>query len=124
MIATVVGVLFFPTRLALIKSATEFGSAAREHAPHCPVVGGGELVPVGMGVGLPMRTEQGCEGEGHDLRFYRAGGVGFLLTIGKDGEGFAAFALADFREVEVGHDFLERAVAEVGGDLSDRGSAF
>lgn len=46
------------------------------------------------------------------------------LTVGEGGEGVAAFALADLGEVEVAHDFLERAVAKVGGDLSNRRSAF
>lgn len=44
---------------------------------------------------------------------------GSILAVGKGGEGFAAFALADFGEVKVNHDFLERAVTEVGGDLSN-----
>ena len=46
------------------------------------------------------------------------------LAVGKGVEGIAAFALADLGEVEVGHDFFERAVTEVGGDLSHGGSAF
>lgn len=46
------------------------------------------------------------------------------LAVGEGVEGVAAFGLADLGEVEVNHDFLERAVTEVGGDLSNGGTAF
>lgn len=51
--------------MAFVESATECGRAAREDAPHGPVVVGVELVPVGLGVGFPMLTEQVCEMQGH-----------------------------------------------------------
>ncbi len=64
-VATVVGVVLFLAAVALIESPAEGGCAAREDAPHGPVVVGGEGVPVGMGVVFPMRTEQVCEVECH-----------------------------------------------------------
>ena len=113
-VATVVGVLLFLAACALIETATELGRAAREDAPHRPVVVVGELVPMGMGVGFPMLGEEVCEVQGHGLRCWR----GVALAVGKGGEGVAAFALADFSEVKVDHNFLERAVTQgVGGDV-------
>ena len=46
------------------------------------------------------------------------------LAVGKRFKGLAALALTDLGEMEVAHDFLERAVTEVGGDLSNRSAAF
>lgn len=46
------------------------------------------------------------------------------LAVGKGVERVAALALADLGEVEISHDFLERAVAEIGGDLPDGCTAF
>jgi hypothetical protein len=66
-VATVVGELFFLAAVALIESATERCGAAREGAPHGPVVVVGELVPMGMGVGFPMFGEEICEVQGHGL---------------------------------------------------------
>ncbi len=54
------------------------------------------------------------------VRFFRR----VALGVGEGFKGIASFALADLGEMEVTHDFLEGAVAEVGGDLTDRGSAF
>ena len=110
-----VGVLLCFAAFALIETATELDGAAREDAPHGPVVVVGELVPMGMGVGFPMLGEEVCEVQGHGLRCWR----GVALAVRKGGEGVAAFALADLGEVKVGHHFLERAVTKVGGDLSD-----
>ena len=59
-VATVVGVLLFLAAFALIETATELGGAAREDAPHGPVVVVGELVPMGLGVVFPMLIEQVC----------------------------------------------------------------
>ena len=59
-VATVVGELFGFTAVALIEPSAEGGRAAREDAPHGPVMVGVELVPVGMGVVFPMRTEEVC----------------------------------------------------------------
>lgn len=120
-VATVVGVLLFLAAFALIETATELGRAAREDAPHGPVMVVGELVPMGLGVGFPMLGEEICEVQGHGMRCWR-GRV--ALAVRKGGEGFAAFALADLGEVKVGHHFLERAVTKVSGDLSNRRSAF
>jgi hypothetical protein len=64
-VATVVGELFFFAAGAIIESATEGCGAAREDAPHGPVVVVGELVPMGMGVGFPMFGEEVCEVQGH-----------------------------------------------------------
>lgn len=47
-----------------------------------------------------------------------------MLAVGKEGKGVTAFGLADLGEVEVNHHFLERAVAEVGGDLPNGSTAF
>ena len=51
-----VGVLFGFASVALIETSAECGRAAREDAPHGPVMVGVELVPVGMGVVFPMPT--------------------------------------------------------------------
>ena len=77
-------------------------------------------MPVSTGVFFPMRTEQVCERQGHGCGDSR----GVALAVGEGVEGVAAFALADLGEMEVNHDFLERAVAKVGGDLSNGGTAF
>ena len=103
--------------MALIEPSAESGRAAREDAPHGPVMVGGELVPVGMGIGFPMLTEQVCESQGH-------GGNGLLLDSGQGAQGVTGLGLADLGEVEVNHDFLERAVAEVGGNLPDGSATF
>lgn len=59
-VAAVIGVLLFLAAFALIETPAELGRAAREDAPHGPVVVVGELVPVGMGVGFPMLGEEVC----------------------------------------------------------------
>lgn len=66
MVATMVGVVVSATAAAAIDAPTHLGSAARADAVHSPVVGGAQLPSMGMGVGLPMLTEQLCEGESHD----------------------------------------------------------
>ena len=65
MVATVIGEVFLLATIALIESTAEGGRAAREDAPHGPVVVVGELVSVGLGVVFPMLTEQVCEVECH-----------------------------------------------------------
>lgn len=60
MVAAVVGVVFGLASAALIETPAECGRAAREDAPHGPVVVGGELVAVGAGVVFPMPAEQVC----------------------------------------------------------------
>ena len=64
-VATVVGVVSGLAAAALIEPAAECGRAAREDAPHGPVVVGGELVAVGAGVVFPMPAEQVYEVQGH-----------------------------------------------------------
>jgi hypothetical protein len=56
-IATVIGEVFLLATIALIEPSTEGVRAARENAPHGPVVVVGELVTVGLGVFFPMFTE-------------------------------------------------------------------
>lgn len=119
-VAAVVGVLFFLTAVALIEAPAEFGRAAREDAPHGPVMVGVELVPAGMGVVFPMRGEEVCEMQGHGLRCRR----GVALAVRQGVERGAGVLLADLGEVEVTDDFLERAVAEEGRDLPNRSAAF
>ena len=114
-VATVVGVVFFLAAVALIEPAAELGCAAREDAPHGPVMVGGELVPVGMGIGFPMLTEQVCESQGH-------GGNGLLLDSGQGAQGVTGLGLADLGEVEIDERGLEGGVAEVGGDLPEAGA--
>ena len=63
-----VGVLFGFAVAALIEPSAKGGRAAREDAPHGPVMVGVELVPVGMGVVFPMLTEQVCKMQGHKVR--------------------------------------------------------
>ena len=70
-VATVVGELLFLAASALIETATERCRAAREDAPHGPVVVVGELVPMGLGVVFPMPGEEVCEVQGHGLRCWR-----------------------------------------------------
>lgn len=119
-VATVMGELFGLAAVALIEPSAEGGRAAREDAPHGPVMVGVELVPVGTGVVFPMPAEEVCEVQGHGCGCQR----GVALAVGEGVEGVAAFGLADLGEVKVNHHFLERAVAEVGGDLSNGGAAF
>lgn len=119
-VATVIGELFGLAAVALIEPPAEGGRAAREDAPHGPVMVGVELVSVGMGVVFPMLTEQFCEVQGHGCGCQR----GVALAVGEGVEGVAAFGLADLGEVEVNHHFFERAVTEVGGDLPNGGTAF
>ena len=114
-VAAVPGVVFGLAAAALIEPPAEGGRAAREDAPHGPVVVGGELVPVGMGVVFPMRTEQVCQVERH-------GADGLLLDSGQGAQGVAGLGLADLGEVEVDEGGLEGAVAEVGGDLPQAGA--
>ena len=67
-----------------------------------------------------MLTQDVCEGEGHlavEARW-------FSLNSGQGGERSSGLGFADFGEVKVDEGGLERAVAEVGGDLSDVGAAF
>ena len=64
-VATVVGVVFGFAVAALIETSAEFGRAARENAPHGPVMVVRKLVPVGLGVVFPMLIEQVCEMQGH-----------------------------------------------------------
>ena len=68
MVAAVVGVLLLLAVVTLIETPAESGRAAREDAPHGPVMVVGELVPVGMGVVFPMLAEQVCEMQGHGMR--------------------------------------------------------
>jgi len=114
-VATVVGVVLFLAAVALIEPPAEGGRAAREDAPHGPVVVGGELVPVGTGVVFPMRTEEVCEVECH-------GAGGLLLDSGQGAQGVAGLGLADLGEVEIDEGGLEGGVAEVGGDLTQAGA--
>ncbi len=64
-VTTVISELFFLAAITLIEPPTKGGRAARENAPHGPVMVVGELVPVGLGVGFPMLTEEVCEIESH-----------------------------------------------------------
>jgi hypothetical protein len=114
-VAAMIGVVNFPAAFALIALAAEGGRAAREDAPHGPVVVGGELVPVGMGVAFPMPAEQVCEMQGHE-------GSAWLLDSGQGAQGVAGLGLADLGEVEIDEGGLEGGVAEVGGDLAQTGA--
>lgn len=60
-----VGVLFLPAVATLIETPAKIGRAAREDAPHGPVMVGVELVSVGTDVVAPMLIEQVCEKQGH-----------------------------------------------------------
>ena len=114
-VATVIGVVFGFASIALIEPAAEGGRAAREDAPHGPVMVVGELVPVGSGVVFPMFTKQVCELQGH-------GGNGRLLDSGQGAQGVAGLGLADLGEVEINEGGLEAGVAEIGGDLPQAGA--
>jgi hypothetical protein len=115
-VATMVGVVLFLAAVALIEPPAEGGRAAREDAPHGPVVVVGELVAVGTGVVFPMLAKEVCEVEGH-------GANGTLLDSGEGAEGVAGLGLADLGEVEVDEGGLEGGVAEVGGDLPQAGAS-
>ena len=67
-VAAVVGVVFLLAAATLVEPPAQLGRAAREDAPHGPVMVGGELVPVGTGVVGPMLAEQICEMQGHEVR--------------------------------------------------------
>lgn len=69
MVTGVVGEVVFLAGgvLALVKSAAQFGSPAREDAPDGPVVDSGELATVSSGIGMPVLSQEFCEGEGHRL---------------------------------------------------------
>ena len=49
-----VGEVGFCTAIAAVEPPTERGGAAREDAPHGPVMGGAEVAVVGTGVVRPM----------------------------------------------------------------------
>lgn len=66
-VAAVIGVLFGLAAVAFVEASAERGRAAREDAPHGPVVVGVELVPVGLGVFFPMLSEQFCKVQGHGV---------------------------------------------------------
>ena len=68
MIAAVVGEVMFSAVTALVELPAEFGSAAREDAPHRPVVGGAEPGAVGGGVAPPMLPQKIGESERHGGR--------------------------------------------------------
>ena len=53
---------------ALVEVATEFGGAAREGVPHGPIVDAGKLAAMSRGKGMPVLTQDLCEGERHDAR--------------------------------------------------------
>ena len=110
-----IGVVFFLAAVALIEPTAEGGRAAREDAPHGPVVVGGELVAVGTGVVFPMPAEQVCQIEGHE-------GDERLLDSGQGAQGVAGLGLADLGEMEIDEGGLEGGVAEVGGDLPQAGA--
>lgn len=117
MVTAVVGVVSLVAAITAVEAPAEFGGAARKDAAHRPVVVGAKALPVSLSVSCPMLTEQLCEIESHERRSRRLG-------IGEGVEGGAGSLFADLGEVEVAHDLLERAVAEVGGDLSHGGPAF
>ena len=72
-----IGVLLGSAAIALIEASAECACAAREDAPHGPVMVGVELVSVGFGVTFPMLTKQFCEMQGHGVRVsaFSAGGL-------------------------------------------------
>lgn len=65
MVTTVIGVVFGVAAVTLIEPPAEDGRAARENAPHGPVMVGVELVSVSVDVVFPMLTEEFCEMQGH-----------------------------------------------------------
>jgi hypothetical protein len=105
----------------VVHSPAHGGRAARADASHGPVMGGVELLPVLTGVVRPVPLQQLCEVDGHDdddeVRSRWSG-------IGQGIEGVAALSLADLGDVEVAQGVLQRAVAEIGADLEDGGTAF
>ena len=119
-VAAVVGMVAGFASATLVETAAQLGRAAREDAPHGPVMVGVERVSAGIDITLPMPAEQVGKVQGHGRRR----GRGVDLTVGEGFERLAALAFADLGEMEVAHDFLERAVAEIGGDLADRRAAF
>jgi len=53
-----IGVVAFLASATTIKAPAHFRGAAREDAPHSPVVGGAKVLLVGAGVTRPILTKQ------------------------------------------------------------------
>ena len=64
-VATVVGEVMASASVALVEPPAHAGGAARQGAPHGPVVGGGELVRVSAGVRGPVLAQHVCEAQRH-----------------------------------------------------------
>jgi hypothetical protein len=71
MVATMVGEVALLAAVAAVKPTAEGGGAAREDSPHSPVVGGGELGAVTLGVRFPVLGEDVCQVEGHGFAVLR-----------------------------------------------------
>lgn len=76
-VAAMIGVFCGLAAMAFVEASAKCGRAAREDAPHGPVMVDVELMPVGLGVVFPMLTEQVCEMQGHGWR-YSAVSAGWL----------------------------------------------
>lgn len=100
-----VGEVGLGASLATIKPPAECGGAARKHALHRPVMGGAEVVAVGLGVTCPMRREEVGQSEGH--------GFSFPLNSGQGGEGSSGFFITHFGEVEINHGWFKAGVTQV-----------
>ena len=66
-VAAVVGEVAFLAAIAAVESTAEGGGTAGEDSPHRPVMGGGELGAVALGVGCPVFGEDVGQVEGHFL---------------------------------------------------------
>lgn len=118
-VAAMVGEVVLRASIALVEPTAQLGSAARENAPHRPVVCRAEPGAVGRGVALPMLPQKVGETQRHD-----EWGSVVVSGSGECAQGNTGFFLADFGEMEIDHDRLERAVPEVGGHLPDGSTAF
>ena len=64
-VATVVGKVGVMAIIAAVEPAAHLGSAARQSAPHRPVMGRGESRAVAPGIARPMLAQHLCESERH-----------------------------------------------------------
>jgi len=119
MVAAVVGEVMLLAVATLVELPAEFRGSAREDAAHRFVVSGAQGRAMGAGIARPMLQQNICERERHSGSENRS-----ASGRGEGAQGDPGFFLTDLGEMEIDHDRFERAVAEVGRDLADRGTAF
>ena len=113
-VAAMVSVVMFAASLATIEAASHLGSAARQSAPHRPVMGCGQVCRVRPGIGSPVLIQHLYEIQRHALFLSPGSGLG----TGQGREGGSGRFLTQGGEVEIHHRGLERTMTQVGRHLT------